>query len=333
MSLNKYGDSGLSPRTNVHAERTMLRHAGPVMVLDKFALAKQMPQNKTQTITFRRPVVFTAKTAPLVEGVTPATDAFDYEDVSGTMKQYGQVSTVTDVIEDTHEDPVLNDISTQLGENIGRTMEALNWGVLRGGTNVMYANGAARTDVNTTVTKDLQRKVIRFLKNQKAMKHTKMLAGSTSYETRPIQASFVAIAHTDLEADIMNMPKFTPVAEYGSRQPLCEEEIGACEQVRYILSPDLAAFTDSGSSTLNGMVSTSSSQTDVYPIIFLGKEAWGTVALRGKGAVTPSIIPVNMATKDDPLSQRGYAGWKAWHLALRLNESWMVRAEVCASDL
>ena len=57
----------------------------------------------------------------LIEGVTPTETQFSYEDVSATLRQYGQVVVVTDKIEDLHEDPVLNDASMQAGENIGRS--------------------------------------------------------------------------------------------------------------------------------------------------------------------------------------------------------------------
>ncbi|MCH9001732.1 MAG: N4-gp56 family major capsid protein [Planctomycetes bacterium] len=121
MTTTRYTDAGVSPRTNVYAERQMLKHAMPVRILDKFGQLRPMPKNKTQTIKFRRPKIFTAATTPLVEGVTPSATQFAYEDVQATIKQYGQVVEITDVIEDTHEDPVLNDATVQAGENIGRS--------------------------------------------------------------------------------------------------------------------------------------------------------------------------------------------------------------------
>lgn len=136
MTITTSSSPGISQRTNVFAAREMLKHAAPVIVLDKFGMMKPMPQNKSTTIKFRRPKTFTAATTPLVEGVTPSATAFQYEDKSATLKQYGQVVTVTDVIEDTHEDPVLKDATIQCGENIGRTTELLTYAVLKSGTNV-----------------------------------------------------------------------------------------------------------------------------------------------------------------------------------------------------
>lgn len=337
MAITKSTDSGISQRTNVYAERQMLKHAAPVMVLEKAGpLTKQMPKNKSATIKFRRPKVFSAATTPLVEGVTPNTTAFEYEDVSATLAQYGMVVGITDVIEDTHEDPVLNDATVQAGENIGRTMEALNWAVLRAGTNVFYANGAARASVNEPITLNKQRAVTRALKAQKAMKITRVLSPSPNYETRAVEAAFIGVAHTDLEADLRGLPGFVPVAEYGSRQPICDDEIGSVEDVRYLLSADLDAFADAGGAKAGGSitaVSTTGTSADVYPVLYFGKEAWATVALRGQGAVAPSIIPVGQKTKDDPLGQRGYVGWKAWHVSKVVNENWMARLEVAVTDL
>lgn len=333
MPITLSNSAGISQRTNVYAERQMLKHAAPVMVLDKFGLARRMPKNKSSTIKFRRPVVFTAATTPLVEGVTPSTTAFSYEDVEATIKQYGQVVGITDVIEDTHEDPVLNDATQQSGENIGRTIEALCYGVLKGGTNVFYANGTARNQVNTAISLNKQRAVTRALKAQKAMKITRMLSGSPDYETRAIEASFIGVAHTDMEADIRNLVGFVPTAEYGTRQTISDYEIGAVEDVRYILSPDLDSIAAAGSATLNGMISDGAANVDVYPVLYFGREAYGIVALRGQGAVSPSIIPVGQKTKDDPLGQRGYVGWKTWHVCVRLNENWMARLECGATNL
>lgn len=332
----KSTDAGISQRTNVYAERVMLKHAEPVRVLDKFAMTKPMPKNKGTTIKFRRPIVFGAATTPLVEGVTPSSTQFRYEDVSGTLRQYGQVVEVTDVIKDTHEDPVINDASKQAGENIGRTMEALDWGILRAGTNVYYANGTARTSVNTPVSLSKIRAVVRGLRAQKAMQITEILAPSVNYGTSPVEAAWVAIGHTDLENDIRNLPGFVEVARYGTRKTVSPYEIGTVENVRFVLSPDLSPIADGGAA-LGGsgtdMVSTTGSSADIYPILFVGKEAYATVPLRGQGAVDPTIIPPEQKTKDDPLGQRGYIGWKAWHLTMITNQVWMARLEVAATAL
>ena len=329
----RYYDAGVSPAVDVYVERQMLKYAQPVLVLEKTGpLIKPMPKNAGMSIDFRRPKIFSPATTPLMEGVTPSMTSFRYDHVRGTLKQYGDVVGVTDWIEDLHTDPVLNDAAEQCGENIGRTREALNWGVLRAGLNVYYANGNSRANVNSPITLAKQRAVIRGLKTNKAMKITKVLDGSVNYRTSPIEAAYIGVCHTDLESDIRNLAGFTPCAEYGSRRPICEHEIGSVEDVRYMCSPDLDPFTDAGGGA-GTMVSTSGTAADVYPILYFGKEAWGMVPLRGMGAVSPTILRPGVKDKSDPLGQRGFVGWKMWHLALILNHSWMCRLEVSATAL
>lgn len=330
MAMTLSTDAGISQRTNVYAEMKMLEHAAPVVVLDRFGDSKQMPKNKGVNIKFRRPRVFTAVTQPLVEGVTPAATQFTFEDVSARLYQYGQVVEITDVIEDTHEDPVLNEAAKQAGENIGRTIEALTYGVLKAGTNVFYANGSARTDVNTPVTVNKLRAVARFLKAQKAMKITEVMDGGPKWGMVPVEASFIAVCHTDLEADLRGLANFKVVADYANRRTVHEQEFGTLEDFRFVSSPDLAPWLAGGAASTS--VVNTGGTADVYPILCFGKHAYGTVPLRGQGAVSPAIFRPT-PTKEDPLGQRGVVGWKTWFCALILNQAWMCRLEVAATSL
>lgn len=332
MTATKFSDSGISQRTTVYAERQMLKYAGAVVVLDKFGLMNEMPKNKGQTIKFRRPNVFSAATTPLSEGLTPSSTQFSYTDVSATLLEYGQVGEITDAIADTHEDPVLNNLVEQLGDNIGRTIEALTFGVIKAGTNVFRANGTLRTDINTPISLNKLRAVVKSLKAQKAMMITSVLDGSVNFATRPVEAGYVAVCHTDLEPDIRNLAGFLPVAQYGGRKTVHEREFGTVENIRFVTSPDLSPFTDAGGAK-GSMVSTTGTSADVYPILIFGKEAYATVPLRGQGAVEPTIIPVNQKDKSDPLGQRGYAGWKTWFVAKILNDNWIARLECAATDV
>ena len=324
--------SSISPRTNAYADREALKHAQPVIVLGKFGQPKPLPKNKTDTIKFRRPVPWSAATVPLVEGITPTPVAVSYEDVTATLSQYGNVVEITDKVADTHEDPVIKEQSELAGENAGLTIEMITWGVVKAGTNVFYANGSARASVNTPISKSKQRAVTRSLKANKAMKIAKVVSGSPNYDTTPVEPAYVAVGHTDLESDIRNLDGFVPCSKYASMTKVSEHEIGSVEDVRYVLSPELTAFADAGAAT-STMVSTTGSNADVYPILYFGRDAFGTVPLKGKGAMEMTLINPDVKTKDDPLGQRGYVGWKAWYTAVILNNTWMARLEVAATDL
>lgn len=329
-NVTTYGD--INQRTAAWAASEMLRHAEPVLVLQKFGQTKPIPKNKADTVKFRRPVPFGAETTALTEGVTPTAQKMSYEDVSVQLAQYGKPIEISDKVQDLSEDPVLKDASTLAGEQAALTTEMVLYGVIKAGTNVHYANGSARNAVNTPISLNKQRAVTRNLKAQKAQKITNILGGSPNYNTKPVEASYVAVAHTNLESDIRGLAGFIPVAEYGSRQPLCAEEIGSVEDVRYVLSPELEAFADAGG-VENGMVTTTGTNADVYPIIYIGRDAYGTTPLKGENAMTPMVLNPGTPSKSDPLGQVGYVSWKCWFAGVILNQNWMARLEVAATDL
>lgn len=334
-AVNRYSDGGISPRTKVYAAKMMLESADPVRVLDIGADTKPVPRNKNLNVEFRRPVTLAPVDTPLVEGVTPETTPFRFENVPGTLRQYGQVLGITDVIQDTHEDPVLMEMSKQLGKNIGRTNERLMWGVLRAGTSVHYSNGSTRTGLTSTLSLDVQRRACMALETQYAELFTEILDGSVDIGTTPIEAAYLGFTHTHLKPAIRNLAGFTPVAEYGTRRPVHPREFGSVEDVRYVISPDLNPLLGQGGTGTTTALGTprraDGTNNDVYPVLYCGMHAYGTVPLRGRTAMEPKVIPVDRADKSDPLGQRGYVSAKWWFLCLRLNELWMTRVETLAA--
>lgn len=330
MAITTYGD--ISPRVGIHAVAKMLEHAQPQLVISKFALATPMPANKGQTIKWRRAVPWAAATAPLTEGVRPNSQQLAYDTVTATLAQYGAWAELTDVIADTHEDPVLNDMMGLSGQQAAETREILDWGVLRGGTSVFWANGSARNAVNTPVNISKLRAVVRFLMAQRAKKLTKIQDGSIKVGTKPVEAAYVALCHTDVVADLRAVPGFTPVAQYGSRQPLCEFEVGSIEDVRFVATPLLTPFADAGGAA-GTMISTTGTSADVYPIIVMGEDAFGTVPFKGKDAVQPLVRNPGKPEKGDELGQTGSVGWKTWHCSKILNQTWLARLEVAVNKL
>ena len=329
----RYSDSGVSPRTEVFAVRRMLKAAMPVLILEMLGLVEPMPRNKSENIVFRRPRTFEAADTPLVEGVTPEADSFEFEDVRSTLKEYGQVVKTSNRIADLHEDPVLMKISEQLGQNIGRTLEKIRWGVLRAGTNVFYANGSSRAAVNTKLTLNMQRRITMALDAQHAQPITNILTGSVNIGTRPVEASFVGVTHTNMQADIRNLSGFVPVAEYGSMKPIHMRELGSVENTRYLTSPDLPPFLSAGGAPGTTVLSTDGASADVYPVLYFGEDAFGCVPLRGMEAIRPTIIPASRKDKADPLGQRAIVGWLTYFTCLILNQAWMARGEAAASKV
>lgn len=325
--MSIYGD--ISPRVAAYAATTLLERAFPHLCMAKFGQQQPIPRGKSKAVKFRRYNAFAPSTTPLTEGVTPSADNISSTDVEATLAQYGRRVEITDVIEDTHEDPVLNEYSEVMGELAGQTQELVIYNAIKAGTNVLYANGSARTDVNTIVTTTVLNRAIRQLKRQNAKLQSKMLSGSDKVGTTPVRPGYVAFCHPDLQVDLETLTGFKTPAEYGTYSVLAENEMGSYKEIRFLASTLYTPFADGGGAK-GSMISTSGTSADVYPIIVCGKDAYATVSLAGSTAVTP--IVVNPKPSDsDPLAQRGHVGFKMYSTACILNDAWMVRVEVAAT--
>lgn len=329
FGLTTFGD--ISPRVGIYAVANFLEHVQPVLVLEKFGKHEALPKNKGQLIVWRRFVPFEINTTALVEGVTPAPNMLQYEDVSTVISQYGGWVTFTDVILDTHEDPNLQKISMGLGEQAAAVKEAIIWAELTGGTNVLYSGAAtSRLTVEAPIAEDELVAAQRFLKANKARHITRMLKASQNIATEPVAPGFIAFGHSNLEPDFRALPNFVVREKYASGSTVSDYEIGKFQDIRVILSPDLGPFYGAGSTTIAGVLSRDGVRADVYPIVVVGQDAYGVVPMRGMESVGITVKNPT-ATYEDPLAQRGFASWKMWYVAVRLNEEWMVRIEAAAS--
>lgn len=326
MAQTSYGD--ISPRTAAYAEKELLKRGLPFLVLEKFGQAKTLPEASSKVIKFRRYSALPTVPTALSEGVTPTGQQLAVTDITATLTQYGDKVTITDVILDTHEDPVLNEAVTLIGEQAAQMIEKMRFGVLKAGTNVLYANGAARNAVNTAISINLQRRAVRALKRQNARFITSVVRSTPAYGTENVAPGFVALIHPDLEADVRGLTGFVPAEKYGSMTPW-ENELGKCEDCRYVSSTVFEPWADAGGAK-GTMLSTTGTNADVYPVLYVARDAYGIVALKGMFAVTPMVV--NPKPSDsDPLAQRGHVGWKAMQTAVILNDLFMIRAEVAAT--
>lgn len=327
MATTAYGD--ISPRTAAYAEKELLKRGLPYLVLEKFGQAKPLPEHNSKVIKFRRYSALSNTPVALTEGVTPTSQTLAAVDITATLSQYGGLTTITDVVLDTHEDPVLNEAIALLGEQAAQMIEKMRHGVLKAGTNVLYANGATRAAVNTALTLALQRRAVRALKRQNARFITSIVRSTPSYGTEAVAPGFVALVHPDLAGDVRSLAGFVPAEKYGSISPW-ENELGKCEEVRYVESTIFEPWANAGGAK-GTMLSTGGTNADVYPILYLARDAYGIVALKGMFAVTPMVV--NPKPSDsDPLAQRGHVSWKAMQTAVILNDAWMLRAEVAATE-
>jgi len=354
VALTTYGD--ISPAVAAYSVVRMLKRAMPYLHLEKFGQTYPLPTNSTQTAKFRRYYLSGATgtagaggagtngagaafnipvaTTPLVEGVTPSGSTILNQDYTVQLAQYGDYVTITDVIEDTHTDPILQQMTDILGEQAAVTVETLRFNVLKAGTNVWYAaNVSNRVSVNTAIAITDQRRVTTGLNRQNSRKISTVVASNPDFNTKSVEAAYMAVCHPDLESDIRNMTGFVPVASYGPHTSPFEGEIGSVEQVRYLTSTIMLPFVNAGGVTGAGTTyrSTGGSNVDVYPVLIFGRDAFGIVPLKGKSSMTPMVVNPKPAA-GDPLAQRGTIGWKLWTATVILQDAFMARLEVACTN-
>lgn len=352
MSIQNYGT--VASRNLIRAAQGMLEHAQPITVLGDFGTQREMPQNSTDTLVFRRTLPFGASTTGttiegtsryvgtpditasnfvLAEGVTPNSNTISFQDVSVTLQQYGVLFKYSSKVEQLYEDDIPGEMVKLTGETLAEVMEMVRYGVLKAGSTVIYTNGSSRSAVNTAISLNSLRKAARTLESNRSRRVTSRLAPGVNFGTRAVQPAYIVFVHTDAVADIRNLPGFTRVEEYGSFKPIHDREIGACEDFRFISSPLLKSFAGAGSGTLNGMLSVGAANVDVYPFIIIGEDAWGQVALKGMSAIKPVVLKASQTNHANPLGQFGYVGASTWFATVRLNDAFMARIEAGVTAL
>jgi N4-gp56 family major capsid protein len=352
MSIQNYGT--VASRNLIRAAQGMLEHAQPITVLGDFGTQREMPQNSTDTLVFRRTLPFGASAAGttienssryvgtpdiaasnfvLAEGVTPNSNTISFQDVSVQLQQYGVLFKYSSKTEQLYEDDIPGEMVKLTGETLAEVMEMVRYGVLKAGSTVIYANGSSRSAINTAISLNAIRKAARTLESNRARRVTSRLAPGVNFGTRAVQPAYVVFCHTDAVSDIRNLPGFTRVEEYGSFKPIHDREVGACEDFRFVSSPLLKSFLASGSATINGMLSVGAANVDVYPFIVIGEDCWGQVALKGMSAIKPVVLKASQTNHANPLGQFGYVGASTWFATVRLNDAFMARIEAGVTAL
>ena len=329
MAQTIYGD--ITPRTAAYAVDKMLERAQPQLNMARFAVVTSVPKGKTKVVKWARYGRLAPTTTPLVEGATPTINNLTYTPVTATLDQYGQVIGLTDVIMDTHEDPVLNEMAMSLGETAGQTQEMIIYNAIKAGTTVTRAGNVAKNAIALCLKSDQARKTIRQLKQNDARALTSMLNASDGVGTVPIPPSYICFCHPNVEMDLQNTANFasgfTRVQAYGTFKPISDAEIGSFENIRFIGSTLYTADANAGALVAaTGLIATSTN-VDVYNSIVVGRDAYATVNLASGGNGLTPIVVNPKPTESDPLGQRGRVGFKMYSAAAILNDAWMSRME------
>ena len=341
----------------------MLKRAMPVISLGTVGINDDFQQNQGETVKYRRvlPRGATAtqynrffqdltavdRTQSYVtshlasEGVTPTAETVSVQDISATVVQYAVLYSYSDKMYVLGEDEFPAEMIKLTGERQGLVMEMALFGVLKACTNQFYGGtGSTRATVNGTISLTGLRKIAKSLNANHATTISRMLKRGKAglYATAPVGRCFPVWVSTDLMPDLRELPGFIPVEAYGAGDNFAvDNEVGKCEEFRFIASPELVAIQDSGFAVAGAgagpvLQSLSGTNADVYQIIVGSEDAWGHIGVNKDSMEVTSMSPKDK-DKNDPLGQRGYVGCKFYYHAVILNNLQMAVYEVATRAL
>lgn len=300
--------SVLPPAVREYYDRLLLMTAYPTLVHTRFAQKRILPEKMGDTIVFRRYARLSTVPIPLSDGVTPPGSALSATDIKARVDFYGNFVTITNQVQLTVEDRVLNESSRLLAQNLAQTMDEVCRDVLASTSSVLQCSNGSNGNTPTELTKQDIDSAVKTLLGNDAQMISEVVSASPGIGTAPIRPSFFAFLDTDLLDDLEAVSNFHSTANYAQQGPVLDAEWGATGNVRWL-------YTSVGS--------VSSASPAVYNNFIVGKEAYAVVHLRSETGDF-YVEPLGSAGSADPLHQRGSVGWQHPFVARILNDSFML---------
>lgn len=288
----------LPPAVREYYDRLLLMTAYPTLIHVKMAQKRVLPEKEGDTIVFRRYSRLDTVPVPLKDGVTPPGAPLSVTDIKARVDFYGNFVTITNQVELTVEDRVLNESARLLAQNLAQTMDEVTRDVLASTSSVLQSsngtNGATPTELNKADIDIAVKTLLGF----DAEMISEVVVGTDAFGTSPVRPSFWAYIDTDLLDDLESVANFLHSSQYPNQQTVLDSEWGSTSNVRWL-------YTSVGSVNL--------STPPVYNNFIIGKEAYAVVHLRFSllGEVKFPLIDMDPLTFKDEGNME-----QAEHLAL-----------------
>ena len=143
----------LPPAVREYYDRLLLMTAYPTLIHTKFAQKRVLPEKMGDTIVFRRYSRLATVPIPLVDGITPPGAPLSATDIKARVDFYGNFVTITNQVELTVEDRVLNEAARLLAQNLAQTMDEVTRDVLASTSSVLQCANGVNGNTPTELTK------------------------------------------------------------------------------------------------------------------------------------------------------------------------------------
>ena len=257
-----------SSTTSIDQEKFLVAKLLQVAHLKMFAMSvadkQKQPKGTGTQCTFIRYKRMNVPLAPLSEGVKPANSSISLESVTGSMDQWGDVVTITDVAKLTTKHPLVQIATNLLSDNAQRVIDREIQIVMLAGTNVQYGDGTAtsRTTITTTMTvKDnaLHKMLINLElagappRSGPSNMKEQAKGGPLSGDLRA-GGHYVLVCGPELRSDIMRMAAadglWTAVVQYQNAKAVYNAEVGTYLGFRVVLTNFIPRFRRLGDTTV-----------------------------------------------------------------------------------
>ena len=305
----------LSPAVRDYYDRLLLMTAYPRLIHTTFAQKRTLPEKSGDTIVFRRYARLNTVPVPLTDGVTPPGAQLSATDIKARVDFYGNFVTITNQVELTVEDRVLNEASRLLAQNLGQTVDEVTRDVLASMASTVACTNGVNGNTPTELTKaDIDAAVVTLL-GQDAEMISEVVTGTDAFATAPVRPAFWAYCDSAILDDLEAVSNFVNSSQYASQQTVLPAEWGATSNVRWLYS---------------SVGSVSSAATPVYDNFIVGKEAYACVYL-GSESGEFYVEQLGSAGSADPLHQRGTVGWQVPFVCRILNDNFCLNLQATHS--
>lgn len=311
MADNVTDTAVITPAVDAWFNRILLIRNKPRLIHTLFADRESMPSGHGKTVVWRRWAQLPTREAQVTEGVTPPADLLSKQDIRGTLAQYIGYVLITDVLEFTCENKILNQAATELNDQMLRTEDLLARNVLVATASVTTASHG-EPEVTCLNSDDVET-IANNLQNLDARPIAPQIDASVRVGTGPVSASYWGLMHTALNRDLSRCVGYDPVKSYSQQKSVLEAERGSIEEVRFLAS---SVAHKEGSAT-EAFPTTAGTY---YYIPIIAKNAYGKVDLK-KANARLIIHPKGSAGSADAADQRQTMAWKNMDLCRILNDN------------
>ena len=270
--MNTQTTGGLSAEMKTYYGMELLENARPQLVHNQFAATKGLPVGGGKTVEWRKFGAFDKALTPLTEGVTPDGSGISVSYITKELAQYGDYTTVSDMLDLTAIDDVVLEITDRHGANMGLTLDTVTRNEIQQGRQVIYAprqeSDGKKTEVVSRYALDGSCKITSELVAKAATQLKKMNAPT-------FEGKYVCILHPSVAFDLRQDEAWIAAHQYAAATELFSGEIGELHGVRFVETTEAKIYRGGDLASDSRTLTVNSAVTANAEVSFTG----GTVAV------------------------------------------------------